>query len=83
MNNECHLFKKGDNIDGWVVVDFNDLHEFAEIIGSNRLSDGGIKVTLVYGYLAVEIEELIEGCGETLLDYKDCFDSDEWEEYFG
>lgn len=80
MNNECHLFKKNGEIIGWVAVNFFDLSEFVEIIGKDTFSDGGLEVTMMDHYIAVETHNLIDGDGEYLSDYKECF-GDEWNEY--
>lgn len=82
MENECHLFRdKNDNIVAWVAVDFNCLKEFAEIVGIYAFEDGGIKVTMMYTYIAIELNDIIENNDEELSDYEECF-GDDWNEYF-
>lgn len=78
MNNECHLYRDKSDVKAWVAVKYYDLQEFAEIIGACSFDDGGIEVTMMQGYIAVTINDLLEGTEEDLIDYKECF-GDEWE----
>lgn len=81
MENECHLYKEKDTIKAWACVHFWQLQEFAEILGRCAFDDGGLDVKMFEDYLAVNIDDLIEGYDEDLNDYKECF-GDEWDDYF-
>jgi hypothetical protein len=79
MNNECHLFRdKNDNIIAWIAVDFDCLKEFTEIVGIYVFEDGGIEVTMMNTYIAIELNDIVENNDEDLSEYKECFGS-EWD----
>lgn len=80
MENECHLYKDKDGIKAWVAVMFGALGDFIKIVGDHFSC--GCGVTMFNDYIAVELLDILEGTGEEVNDYKDCFDSDEWHEYF-
>ena len=84
MENECHLYKDKDGIKAWVAVDFSGLSDFVKIAGEHHFDCGcgGLNVTMFDDYIAVELLDIIEGSGEELIDYKECFDSDERDDYF-
>ena len=82
MENECHLFRANGKIKAWVCVNFRDLDDFIEILGVNFFDESGLEVTMFHDYLAVTIDDLIDGYGEELNEYKECFDKSEWEDYF-
>lgn len=82
MENKCHLYQKKDEVKAWVCVNFWQLQEFADILDSCSFDDGGIDVKMFEDYLAIDIDDLLEGYGEELNDYKECF-GEEWDEYFG
>lgn len=81
MKNECHLFRGSNGIESWVVVEFFDLKDFIEIIGSCGFDDGGMDVKMFEKYISVDLNDIIENNDEELSDYKECF-GDEWKEYF-
>lgn len=77
MNNECHLHKEKDRVIAWVVVYFDDLKEFTEIVNCIE----GVEATIKIYHLSVVLNDIIENNEEELSDYKECF-GDEWKEYF-
>ncbi|MDF2499359.1 MAG: hypothetical protein K0Q77_73 [Anaerosporomusa subterranea] len=73
---ECHLFKRNVEVFGWVVVPFDDLGKFQSIVNKYEFQDG-LEVTMKLGYIAIELNNFIE-----IENYKNCFDNDEWRDYF-
>lgn len=82
MENECHLYKDKYGTKAWVAVNFFDLDDFVKTVGEYHFDCGGLNVTMFNNYIAVELLDILEGNDEELIDYKDCFDKDEWDEYF-
>lgn len=78
---ECHLYRSKGEVKAWVCVEFRDLKEFIKAVGMYRFDEDGLGVTLKDGYIAVELDDIIDGTGAELSDYKKCFD-DEWDCYF-
>lgn len=79
---ECHLFREKDQIKAWVCVEFFELDDFVQVIGRCAIGESGLQVTLFESYLAVELNDIIDGTGADLSDYKRVFDDTEWEDYF-
>jgi len=66
----------------YVHIHFSDLSDFVRIIGnSSYFDDGGIEVLMFSNTICIEINDIIGGLDHSLLDYKDCFEKDVWEEH--
>ncbi len=78
--NETGLFRRKEEVIAYVHVDFADLSDFVKIVGTNRFSEGGMEVVLMCDTVCVELNDIIEGYGHELSDYRNCFG--EWNEYF-
>jgi hypothetical protein len=82
MENETGLFGDRTNdyqVTAYVRVRFDDLSNFSKIIGCNRFDDGDMDVKLMDGTVCIDINEIIEGEGHSLVDYKNCFENSDWE----
>lgn len=66
-------------VTGYVCVNFGDLQEFAELVGASQFDDGGMEVTMMNGYVAIDVNGIIEGYGHGLQNYKNCFSKEDWE----
>jgi hypothetical protein len=81
---ECHLYRERGEVKAAVIVDFNDLADFVKVVGTSHFDDGGLEVHMFDRYIAIEIRDIIEeSFGDEFQAYKNCFDVDEWEGYFG
>jgi hypothetical protein len=78
---ETGLYKGKNEIIAYIHIDFDRLKEFTEIIGSYWFDEGGMKVTMFTDSICVEINDIIEGHGQYLSAYKNCFNTYDWEEY--
>lgn len=79
-NHETGFYRKPHAIGviGFVCIDYNELPQFTKLIGDNLFDGGGFQVTLMNGYIAIDINDIIKGYGRSLVDFKDCFDSNDW-----
>ena len=79
---ETHIYCDGNTgIKTWAVIYFYDLEEFTNII-RHHLYDGGIDVNLNDGYVAVELNQIIESEGNNISDYKNIFDESEYKKVY-
>lgn len=81
-NNECHLFKRNDEVNAYIALYFHQLQDFVEAVGACHFDDGGLKVTMLANYICIDLKDIIEGFGDELENYRDCFDEDEFRDYF-
>ena len=73
---ETHLYSKDNDIEVIVMVDFDDLEEFSNILGSHLYSDG-IECHLMDYYIALDLYSYITCWLEQYItDYKGCFGGD-------
>lgn len=81
--NETGLYKnyKTDEVIGYVHISFYDLKNFVDIVGEDEFVEGGINVQMFNNSICVEINDIIEGYGHELSDYKNCFDESDWDYY--
>lgn len=73
QENETGVYSKKGELIAFVHVHFCDLEEFTEMLGYHNFDEGGMEVTLCYQTVVVELNDIFEGYGHTILDYKDCF----------
>lgn len=64
----------------YLYIQFEELDSFVSIIGDLAFDTNGINCNLYEDCLCIKINDLLEGHGVTLEDYKNCFDQDEWYE---
>lgn len=63
-------------------IDFDDLSKFTEIVGHDYfVDDGGMDVTLQGDCICIELNDIFAYEGNTIADYKRCFDEDDFNEY--
>jgi hypothetical protein len=80
--NETGLYKNKDReVVGFVHVNFINLDEFVEIIGTHWFEDGGLAVEMFRDSICIELNDIFEGFGQGLLDYEKCFDESTWSEH--
>ncbi|WP_342423160.1 hypothetical protein [Paenibacillus sp. FSL E2-0178] len=77
--NETGLYRKNGEVLSYVLVDFDRLSQFVEVVGEGYFDESGVGVVMRNRYLAIELDSFIEGYSHYLSSYKKCFD--EWEEY--
>ncbi|OMD66888.1 hypothetical protein [Paenibacillus odorifer] len=77
--NETGLYRKKDEVLSYVLVDFDRLSKFVEVVGEGCFDESGVDVVMKNNYVAIELNSFIEGFGHYLSSYKNCFD--EWDEY--
>lgn len=80
LDNECHLFFKS-GVKAWACVQFCNLKDFVNAIGRNYFDEEGMGIRLFDTYVAVDLNEIIEGEGHLLSSYQECFPEDEWKQY--
>ena len=78
LENETGLYQEGENIIPFVYINFCDLTEFVEVVGSHRFEEGGMDVQMFDSTICVELTDIIESEGHCLSDYKSCFDVYTW-----
>ncbi|MFB5758952.1 hypothetical protein [Paenibacillus medicaginis] len=78
---ETGLYKKGDDIIGYVHLCFSEIEEFTKAVGNDWFSEGGVEARLFNDTLCVELNELFEYYGYKFSDYKNCFDEIDWSYY--
>ena len=81
LNNETGLYQEGKNIIPFVHIDFCDLAEFVEVVGSYRFEEGGMDAKMFDSTICVELTDIIESEGHYLSDYKSCFNEYTWRPY--
>lgn len=74
-------FKKNKTVFAIVFVDFCDLKNFVEVVGSYPFEEKGLKVVMKEDYICIPLNDIIEGFGHSLSNYKNCFSDHEWECY--
>jgi hypothetical protein len=80
-SHECKLFLRKGEVIAVVLVDFDDIKDFQDIFGQDSFNEGNVEVTLMYGYVGIELNDFIEGTGSEIVDYKSCFDPSDVKEY--
>lgn len=80
-SHETGLYKEDFLVTAYVHVDFYDLDKFVEIVGEDWFAEGGIQVQMFARTICVELNDIIEGEGNCLSDYKNCFNKHDWNEY--
>lgn len=79
---ETKLFLYKDEIKAIAFINFVDLDKFVEIVGRAFFcDDGGIDVKLQDYNICVELNYIFEYEGNTILDYKKCFNSEDIKRY--
>lgn len=71
--NETGLYLKDKEVIAFVHVYFFNLEDFTEIIGSYWFDEGGMEVHLFNDTVCIELNDIIESGGHSLLSYKSCF----------
>lgn len=71
--NETGMFLQGSEVIGYVHVYFFNLDEFVSIVGEEYFDEGGLEVQLFKDTVCIELNDIIEGEGHSLLSYKNCF----------
>lgn len=80
--NETHLYlEDGKYINAYVLVYLWDVEKFTKIIGPNFFSEEGEEVKLFNNYIAINLVDIIDYFGDSLPNYKNCFEESEWEKY--
>ena len=74
-------FHKNKTVYAYVHLDFSDLAEFAEAVGTYPFEEGGMKVTMFERTICIDLNDIIEGQGHSLSSYKKCFGEDTWDRY--
>lgn len=74
-------YQKNKIVFAIVFVDFRDLSDFVEIVGDHHFEEGGMDVTMRSEYICVELNDIIEGDGHYISNYRNCFDDDTWNLY--
>ena len=78
---ENHLYMHDGKLRAWSCIALCDVEEFNRIIPEGHFDDGGMEVRLFDYYIAVDIDEVLSYEGETLWEYRRCFEEDEVERF--
>lgn len=78
---ETHIYREDNEISTIALVDFWKLKEFQECVGSYYFDEGGCEVKLLEGYIGIELNDIFEGQGNNISDYKRCFEESEYNEF--
>lgn len=84
MDRETGLYKDyrhGNELIGYVHINFDDLSEFVKIVGYHHFDEGGIEVQIFNNTVCVEINNIIESEGQALIDYIGVFPKSDYETY--
>jgi hypothetical protein len=79
--NETGMYLQGKEVVAYVHVYFFDLDDFVKAIGSHWFDEGGLNVQLFENTVAIDLNDIIEGYGHTLLTYKNCFEESDLRHY--
>lgn len=76
--NKTGMFRRDREVIAYVHVDFFKLDEFIEVVGEHWFDEGGIEDCVLFrDSVCVELNDIIESQGHSLLAYQNCFsDSD-------
>jgi len=77
--NETGLYRKNGEVLSYVLVDFDRLTQFVQVVGEHCFDESGVDVIMRNSYIVIELDGFIEGYGHYLSSYKNCFE--EWDEY--
>ena len=78
---ENHLSIKKGEVIAVTLVNFRDMYELVDAFGEDTFDEGGLEITMLNGYIGLELNEIFEGYGNSILDYKGCFPKQEVQEY--
>lgn len=74
-------FHKNKTVFAYVHIDFRDVDELVEVMGSDYWSEGGVEARIMPMSVCVEVNDMIEHFGHSLSDYKRCFCEDDWKQF--
>jgi hypothetical protein len=74
-------YKNDKTVYAYVHIYFFRLQEFVDIVGSYPFEEGGADVKMFESTVCVDLNDIIEGKGHELLDYKNCFNEYDWNHY--
>ena len=80
-NHEISMSFNDKLIEAFVFINFNDIGEFTEIVGSCYFDEEGVECILKADYICIDIAGFIEGDGHKLSSYKNCFKEEDWKRY--
>lgn len=63
-------FQKNKTVYAYVHLNFSDLADFAEAVGTYPFEEGGMKVTMFERTIDIDLNDIIEGQGHSLSSYK-------------
>lgn len=79
--NETGMIRRNNEVVGYVHVYFFKLDDFVKIVGESWFDEGGLEVHLFRNTVCIELNDIIEGEGHSLLSYKKCFDDSDIKNY--
>ena len=80
-NHETGMCCRDNKIEAWTFINFDDVQDFINIVGTDYFNCGGIECRLQEDNVCIDIIDFIEGKGQLLSSYKNCFDKCDWEQY--
>jgi hypothetical protein len=78
---ETGMLQNEQGVIGFVHVPFYKLDDFVKVVGASWFDEGGIEVHLFNDTVCIEINDIVEGEGHSLLNYLRCFDDYEIRRY--
>lgn len=81
LKNETGMYRNKNEIIAYVHVYFWDLKEFAELVGPFHFDEGGMNVQMFQNTICIELNNIIEGEGQELISYRECFDDSDIKSY--
>ncbi|MGF7535040.1 hypothetical protein AAGG74_15325 [Bacillus mexicanus] len=79
--NETGMYIEGKSVKAYVHVRFFNMEEFVEIVGTHIFEEGGIQVDMFDNAVSIELNDIIENEGQSILSYKNCFEKNTIERY--
>ena len=80
---ECSMYYDHDQkrMVAYTHIYFWDLEGFVKAVGSYWFDEGGMKATIFENTICVELQDIFESDGNSILDYKKCFSEDDIDRY--
>lgn len=79
---ETGMWKENEKVIAYVHIQFDYLAEFSQIVGCGVFDEGGIDVKMFSDTICIELNDIFEWDDNEILDYKNCFSTDDIEKYW-
>ncbi|WP_163583296.1 hypothetical protein [Gracilibacillus saliphilus] len=79
--NETGMMRNENGVIAYVHIPFFKLDDFVEIVGVCQFDEGGIEVQLFDTTVCVDLNDIIENEGHSVISYENCFEESELKPY--